>query len=111
MLHDKGKLTLPYLHPNAGCIKNSADMMHNGRAITKIQQLPPPLLGETWHPIYKELPCAGRNSYQWTSRYGLPPCTMQEPSCLQLQRGKDFVQQHRRSMQQGQRKRRWCGSS
>ncbi len=44
-------------------------------------------------------------------QYGLPPCTMQEPSCLQLQRGNDFVQQQRRFMQQGQRTRRWCGSS
>jgi hypothetical protein len=111
MLHDKGKLTLPHLQLDARRIKNSADAMHNGRANTKIQQLPPHLLGGTWHPIYNELPCAGQNSYQRTSRYGLPPCTMQEPSCLQLQRGKDFVQQQRRSMRQGQRKRRWCKSS
>ncbi len=48
------------------------------------------MLGQTWHSTYKELPCAGRISYQWTSRYGLPPCTMQEPCCLQLQRGKDL---------------------
>jgi hypothetical protein len=91
--------------------QDSANTMHNGRADTKIQHLPPRLLGGTWHPIYKELPCARRNSYQRISRYGLPPCTMQEPSCLQLQRGKDFVKQQRRSMQQGQRKRRWCRSS
>jgi hypothetical protein len=110
MFHDKGKLTSPHLPPDAGHIKNSANVMHNGRAITKISQLPPCLLGGTWHPIYKELPCAGRNSYQQTSRYRLPPYTMREPSRLQLQRGKDFVKQQRRSMQQGQRERRWCTS-
>jgi hypothetical protein len=31
MFHDKGKLTLPHLQPeDAGCIKNSANAMHNG---------------------------------------------------------------------------------
>jgi hypothetical protein len=62
--------------------------MHNGWAVSQIQQLPPRLFGGTWHPTYKELPCAGQNSYQRTSTYRLPPCIMQEPSHLQLQRGR-----------------------
>jgi hypothetical protein len=62
-----------------GHIKNSANAMHNRQADTEIQQLPQRLLGGTWHPIYKEHPCAGQNLYQWNSRYGLPPCLMQEP--------------------------------
>jgi hypothetical protein len=41
VFHDKGKSTLPHLQRDAGCIKSSADAMHNGQAITKIQQLPP----------------------------------------------------------------------
>ncbi len=100
MLHDKGELTVPHLQLDAGCIKNSASVMHNGRADTKIKQLPPPMLGGTWHPIYKEHLCAGRNLYQHKSRYGLPPCRMQEPCSLQLWRGKDIVQQQSRVMQQ-----------
>ncbi len=34
MFHDKVELTLPHLQPDAGCIKNSAYVMHNGRVNT-----------------------------------------------------------------------------
>ncbi len=51
------------------------------------------------------------NLYQLKRGYGLLPRSLQEPFHLQPRRGKDFVQQQRRSMQQGQRKKRWCRSS
>ncbi len=35
MFHEKGSLTLPHPQPNARCIKNSTDAMHNGWAVTK----------------------------------------------------------------------------
>ncbi len=111
MLQDRGELTLLHLQPNTRLIKNSADVMHNGHVDTKIKQLPPRLLGGTWYLTHMEHCYSGRNLYQLKHRYGLLPCSMQEPFCLQLRRGEDFVQQQRRSMQQGQRKRRWCRRS
>jgi hypothetical protein len=78
------------LQPDAGLIKNSANVMHNRWAITKIKQLPPPLLGGTWHLTYIEHCYAGQNLNQLKDRYRLLPCRMQEPFCLQPQRGKDF---------------------
>jgi hypothetical protein len=37
MLKDKGELTLPCLQPDAGLIKNSANVMHNRQVDTKIK--------------------------------------------------------------------------
>jgi hypothetical protein len=111
VLQDRGELTLSHLQPDAGLIKNSTNVMHNWRADTKIKQLPPRLLGGTWHLTYTEHPYARQNLYQLKHRYRLLPYRMLEPFLLQPRRGKNFVQQQRRSMQQGQRKSIWCRSS
>jgi hypothetical protein len=88
MLQDRGELTLSHLQPDAGLIKNSADVMHNERVNTKIKQLPPHLLRGTWHLTYMEHRYARQNLYQLKCRCGLLPCRMQGP--FHLQEGEGF---------------------
>ena len=83
MDQERGVVTRSHLQPGVRLIKNSANVMHNGRVNAKIKLLPPCLLEGTWHPTYKEHHYAKQNLYQLRRKYGQPQYWMQ--GCLRLQ--------------------------
>ncbi len=90
MDQDRGEVTWSHLQTNIGLIKNSAVVRQNRRVDTKIKQLPPCLLGGTWHPTYMEHHYAKQNLYQLKRRYRQQQYWMQGCLHLQLRRGGGF---------------------